>query len=780
MHRVATVISDEARAKHHHYAQQGKRGYYQGLTFWSPNINIFRDPRWGRGQETYGEDPFLAGKMGVQFVKGLQGEDPRYLKVVATPKHYAVHSGPELLRHTFDAVVDDRDLRETYLPAFRECVIEGKAFSVMCAYNRFRGQPCCGSDVLLNSILRHEWGFQGYVVSDCGAIDDIFQGHKIVSRIEEATATGVKAGCDLSCGDPYLRLAEAQQQNLITEEEINVALKRLYTAKFKLGMFDPPERIPYSRIPYGVVDSPKHQELALEAAQKAIVLLKNENHLLPLSKNLPSLAVIGPNADDVGVLLGNYNGSPSKPVTPLEGIRAKVSSHTRVLYARGCPLAEGLPSFEVVPTSVLLNARNGQKVAGLKGEYFKGRFAGQPLMTRVDKEIRFDWGEGSPSPSIDDDNFSVRWTGEIVAPVSGTYALGGFGLTEYDIFLDGKLIVTGRHPHEPTIDYRQLTLEAGRAYKLRLEFYHKNYDAHFKLLWNVPGRDLLEQALQVARQADTILLVMGLSPRLEGEEMDVPVKGFQGGDRLTLDLPQVQQTLMEKIQALRKPVVLLLLNGSAVAVNWASHNIPAILEAWYPGQAGGSAIADVLFGDYNPAGRLPVTFYKSVDQLPPFEDYNMKGRTYRYFMGETLYPFAFGLSYTQFKYYDLHVPDRVEIGTGLKVSVDVQNAGRTPGDEVVQVYLTDSDSPVPVPIRSLKGFQRVHLNPGESRTVRFLLTDRDFSRINSNSKRIVEPGSFDIAVGGKQPGFKGSADAVTTEALISRTQLTGESKELEP
>ena len=556
MYRVATVISDEARAKHHHYVQQGKRGYYQGLTFWSPNINIFRDPRWGRGQETYGEDPFLTGKMGVQFVKGLQGEDPLYLKVVATPKHYAVHSGPESLRHTYNAVVDDRDLRETYLPAFRQCVIEGKALSVMCAYNRFRGQPCCGSGLLLNSILRDEWGFQGYVVSDCGAIDDIYQGHKITSRIEEAAATGVKSGCDLSCGDPYLRLAEAVQRKLITEKEIDVALKRLYIAKFKLGMFDPPEKVPYSMISYSVVDSLKHRKLALEAAQKSIVLLKNENHLLPLSRNLRSITVIGPNADEVGVLLGNYNGSPSNPVTPLQGIRAKVSSRTKVLYAKGCALAEGLPNFEVVPKSVFFNVRDGKKRAGLKGEYFNGRFAGKPLLTRVDKEIQFDWGEGSPSPVIEEDNFSVRWTGELVAPTSGTYALGGFGLTEYDIYLDGNLIVTGRHPHEPTIDYKQLALEAGKAYTLRIEFYHKSYDAHFKLLWDVPGRDLLEQALQVARQADTILMVMGLSPRLEGEEMDVPVKGFQGGDRLTLDLPDLQQSLMEKVQALRKPLVL--------------------------------------------------------------------------------------------------------------------------------------------------------------------------------------------------------------------------------
>jgi len=774
MHRVATAISDEARAKHHEFLRRGKRGIYQGLTFWSPNINIFRDPRWGRGMETYGEDPYLTGRMGIAFVRGLQGDNPKYLKVVSTPKHYAVHSGPEPERHAFDARTDERDLRETYLPHFKACIEEAKAFSVMCAYNRYEGEACCGSNRLLTKILREEWGFEGYVVSDCDAIRDIWEGHKVVPASPEATALGIKSGCDLNCGAEYKSLLEAVKRGLITEEEIDISVKRLFRARFKLGMFDPPGMVPYAKIAYRVVDSKKHKRLALEAARKSIILLKNNNNILPLRKDLGTIVVIGPNADDVEVLLGNYNGTPSRPITPLEGIRQKVSKKTKVLYSLGCEWAENLPKFEIVPSSALFFTEGDKRQSGLKAEYFNNRdFKGEPAFTRIDKAINFNWWDGAPSKDFDDDNFGVRWTGEIVPPVTGRYALGAEGLNGFRVYLEDKLLVKFNSRHQPEKTYQSIELEAGKSYKIKVEFFERSGDAHIKLLWSVPGRDYEKEAVDMAKQADAVLMFMGLSPRLEGEEMEVKVEGFKGGDRLTLDLPAIQEKLLRTIHALGKPMVLVLLNGSALSVNWANENIPAIVEAWYPGQAAGEAIADVIFGDYNPGGRLPVTFYHSVDQLPPFEDYAMKGRTYRYFEGEPLYPFGFGLSYSRFKYSNLSVPKTVQVGEDILVSVDVENAGKIAGDEVVGLYLTDIEASVPGPIRALKGFERIHLKPGEKKTVKFTLIPEQLSLIDNNFKRVVEPGVFEVAVGGKQSGFKGSADARTTEVLSARFEVVG-------
>jgi beta-glucosidase len=780
IHRVAEAISDEARAKHHEFVRRGKRGMYQGLTFWSPNINIFRDPRWGRGMETYGEDPYLTGRLAVAYVRGLQGDGPEYLKVVATPKHFAVHSGPEPDRHSFDAVTDERDLRETYLPHFRAAVEEGKAYSVMCAYNRYLGDACCGSIRLLTKILREEWGFEGYVVSDCGAITDIWNGHRIVKNKPEAAAIGVKSGCDLSCGDEYQTLLEAVKTGLVSEAEIDICLRRLFRARFKLGMFDPPERVAYSQIPYAVVDSEKHRALALEAARKSIVLLKNEKNILPLRKDLSAVAVIGPNADDLEVLLGNYNGNPSRPVTPLQGIREKVKAGTRVLYALGCEWAENLPRFEVIPSSALFAQGPKGKQGGLKGEYFNNRdFKGEPAFVRVDSEVNFNWWDAAPDPAFDDDNFGVRWTGELLPPVSGTYALGAEGFNAFRLFLDDELIVEFRGYHHPRKTYKMVELQAGKSRRLKLEFMEYSEDAHIKLLWSVPGRDREREALEAAEQAEAVILVMGLSPRLEGEEMDVPVEGFSGGDRLALELPSIQERLIRRIQALGKPTVLVLLSGSALAVNWASEHVLAIVEAWYPGQAAGQAIADVLFGDYNPAGRLPVTFYKSVAQLPDFKDYGMPGRTYRYFKGEPLYPFGHGLSYSRFGYSRLEVPKVVRPDQELVVSVDVQNRGEMAGEEVVQLYLRDVEASAPVAIRSLKGFERIFLEPGEKKTVKFILAPKDLSLIDRENQRVVEPGLFEVTVGGKQPGFKGMADAAATECLTARFEVKGELYKIE-
>ncbi len=781
MLRVATVISDEARAKHHESVRQGRRGIYEGLTFWSPNINIFRDPRWGRGMETFGEDPYLTGRLAVEFVRGMQGDDPVYLKTVATPKHYAVHSGPEPDRHTFDAVVSERDLRETYLPAFRATVVDANAQSVMCAYNRFRGDACCASDELLQQILRDEWGFDGYIVSDCWAIMDIYRNHKLVETAAEAAALAVASGTDLNCGVTYDSLVVAVEQGLISEEQIDVSLRRLLRARFKLGMFDPPERVSYTSIPYSVNDSEGHRALAVEATRESIVLLKNEGGLLPLSRGLGTIAVIGPNADDVDVLLGNYNGVPSDPITPLAGIRRAVAPRTNVLYARGSDVAQNMPSFEIVPRAALSTEHEGARVEGLRGEYYSNRdFAGVPFATRVDRTLDFNWWDEAPIPGMPADSFSIRWTGELTAAESGRYALGVRVFGGFRLFLDDSLLVEFSDRHVVLPRWADVELVAGASHDIRVEYQTRRADAIVQLVWARPQPRLREEAVQAAARSDAVIMVMGLSPRLEGEEMRVEVPGFAGGDRVDIGLPAPQQGLMEAVVATGKPVVLVLLNGSAVAVNWAAEHIPAIVEAWYPGQAAGTAIADVLFGDYNPAGRLPVTFYKSVDQLPPFSDYDMEGRTYRYFEGQPLFPFGHGLSFTTFRYSDLELPARVRPGDEFEVAVQVENVGDRAGDDVVQLYITDLEASVPVPIRSLQGFKRVHLEPGEAKTVTFALAPRQISLIDSRDRRVIEPGTFEVSVGGKQPGFSGLADAITTGVVSGRFEVVGQVLVLEP
>ena len=536
IYHVATVISDEARAKYNKAISRDKRGIYQGITIWSPNVNIFRDPRWGRGMETYGEDPYLTGEIGEQFVKGLQGNDPKYLKTIATPKHFAVHSGPEPLRHTFDAEISDYDLRETYLPQFKKCIIDGKAYSIMCAYNRFRGEACCGSDPLIKEILRDEWGFKGLMVSDCWAVPDMYNFHKIVSSLEEAAAVAVKAGTDLECGNSYPLLDKAVKEGLITEDDIDISVKRVFTARFKLGMFDPPAMVPYSKLTK--MDTPEDKAEALKAAKESIVLLKNKN-LLPLKKNIKTVAVLGPNADDVEVLLGNYNGFPSHPVTPLQGIKNKLSN-TNVIYERGCDLAENLPSFQVVDESVLYTSAD-KKQHGLQGEYFDNRdLKGQPAFTRIDKKIDFAWWDGAPDKKFDPDNFGVRWSGVLIPEKTGKYALGGYGFNGFRIYLEDSLLVEFDGEFDPVKTYKYVELSAGKPYKIKIEFYKKLRYSFMQLIWNAPDANLEQRAIEAAKKADVVIMFMGLSPRLEGEEMKVEVKGFKGGDRVTLNLPDMQ------------------------------------------------------------------------------------------------------------------------------------------------------------------------------------------------------------------------------------------------
>lgn len=736
MFRTASVISDEGRAKYHEYIRRDSHLRYQGLTFWSPNINIFRDPRWGRGQETYGEDPFLTGQLAHQFIRGLQGDDPRYFKTIATVKHFAVHSGPEPERHVFDAVVGERDLRESYLPHFERGIRESKAYSLMCAYNRLDGLAACSSDPLLKTILRGEWGFKGFIVSDCGAIDDIYLRHKVAPTAAAAAAMAVKSGTDLDCGRVYPNLVQAVREGLITEAQIDTSLARLFLARMKLGMFDAPAKVKWASTPFSLLDQASHKTLAREAARKSMVLLKNAGGLLPLKKDLGTLAVIGPNSNETTMLLGNYNGIPSDPVTPLRGIREAVSKSTRVIYARGSDLASGFPVMDGSLEGVLFTP-DGQP--GLRAEYYASRtLGGAPLFAATDSTVHGIWLHGAPRAGMNVDDFGVRWTGTFRPTATGTYRLGLTGTMKFRLWLDDTVRVqsvyqqTGEFPDPRLVQSGPMYLQAGRNYSFRIEAEESYGDARLQLQWSPPHETLEAEAVKAAQQADAVVMFLGLTARLEGEEMPVQIEGFRGGDRTRIDLPQAQQQLLERIVAIGKPTVLVLLNGSALAVNWADKNVPAILEAWYPGQAGGQAIADVLFGDYNPGGRLPVTFYRELTDLPLFENYDMAGRTYRFFKGSPLYAFGHGLSYTTFKYSAVTTnSNTLTTAKPVVASVTVTNTGTRIGDEVVQLYATHLGSKVERPIRDLRGYQRITLKPGESRTVRFPVNARSLAYWNA-------------------------------------------------
>ncbi len=755
MFRAATVISDEARAKYHEYIRHDSHGRYQGLTFWSPNINLFRDPRWGRGQETYGEDPYLTGQLAIQFIRGLQGDDPKYFKTIATVKHFAVHSGPEPARHEFNAVVSERDLRESYLPHFEMGIRDAGAYSLMCAYNRIDGKAACGSDMLLKDILRGEWNFKGYVVSDCGAIDDIYLRHKVVQTAAEASALAVKTGTDLDCGRVYSpNLVEAVKQGLITEAQIDTSVTRLFLARFKLGLFDPPERVRWAKTPFSILDNAAHRELARQVARESMVLLKNDRGALPLRKTLRTIAVIGPNADQPRMLLGNYNGEPADPVTPLRGIREAVSKNTRVIYARGSGLADGFPVLESVGGGVF-STQDGRP--GLRAEYFDTRaMDGAPLFSTVDSSISVNWRDGAPRAGMNPDNFGVRWTGTIKPSHTGTYRLGLIGTMKFVATLDDSLLIRsiypthdGEFPDPRMAQSAPLQLEAGRSYRIRVDAQESYGDAQLQIVWSPPDEPLEAEALKAAREADAVVLFLGLTARLEGEEMPVQIEGFRGGDRTRIDLPAPQQRLLERVVALGKPTVLVLLNGSALAVTWAQAHVPAILEAWYPGQAGGTAIADVLFGDYNPGGRLPVTFYRDVADLPAFEDYRMAGRTYRFFDGTPLYAFGHGLSYTTFRYTNVRTSaSSVAPAGAITVRADVTNTGKRTGDEVVQLYVRHLGSKVTRPKRDLRGYTRVTLAPGQTKTVTFELLAASLAYWDAASHRwVVEGEPVEVEIG---------------------------------
>jgi beta-glucosidase len=681
-----------------------------------------------------------------------------------------VHSGPESLRHQFNAKVSDVDLRETYLPAFRTLIVDAGAYSVMGAYNMFRDYPCCANPILYG-ILRNEWGFKGYIVSDCWAISDFYNYTKFAKDAAEAAAQAVKAGTDLECGVDYKNLVTAIERGILSEEDINTATKRVFTARFRLGMFDPDEMVPYAQIPYFVNCSDYNNSLARKAANESIVLLKNSGNTLPLDKSVGTIAVIGPNADNFESLIGNYNGIPKDPVTILKGIKNKVTPDTKVIYAEGSDLADGIHNLTVIPSRYLQTPDGKQ---GAYGEYYNNReMKGAPAFTRTDDNINFYWENLSPRADMPDDDFGIKWTTFLIPPETGTYYLGSWGSSGYDITVEEKEFLTYRGEHHAFHLEKAIDLKAGEKYKV--EVFYKNYagDADMKLLWSRPRVSLTEKAVAAAKEADVVILVLGLSQRLEGEEMAIKIEGFSGGDRTNLNLPAVQEQLLDAITATGKPVIVVLTSGGALSVNKAQENAKAVLLAGYGGQQGGNAVADVLFGDYNPAGRLPVTYYKSIDQIPAFENYDMTGKTYRFFNQEPLYPFGYGLSYTTFSYSNLVFPEKATAGDKVSVKVTVTNTGKVEGDEVVEMYLTDEKASTTRPIRQLEGFSRINLKAGESKVVEFKLEPRQFSIINNKSKRVIEPGYFTIAVGGKQPGFKGYLDPQFTQVLNGRIRLTG-------
>ena len=762
VHTMAQTISTEARAKYNEAMRTNDHEMFFGLTFWAPNINIFRDPRWGRGQETYGEDPFLTGSMALAFVSGMQGDDPKYFRVISTPKHYAVHSGPELLRHGFNVDASPHDLEDTYLPAFRAAVTGAHAQSVMCAYNAIDGAPACANTMLLQEHLRDAWKFDGYVVSDCAAVADVNTGHHYAPDMAHAAAAAVKAGTDLECGymqgQAFPALVDAVKQNLITEAEIDRALTRLFTARFKLGMFDPPSSYAYGQIPFSEVNSPEHRQLSLKAARESMVLLKNANHTLPLKSGAGTIAVIGPTAELVQSLQGNYNGPPPSPVYPLDGIEKRFAS-SKVVYAQGSTLVEGL-AMPIEHTALHPAKGEGD---GLTGEYFSsGDLSGTPVLTRTDRNVNFNWDKVVPVAGLQRNNYSVRWTGTFTPPAPGDYKLGvrinycyacenseGFRL-----YLDDKLIVSNgsseKTPERGTVLDAAVKFTDTKPHPIRLEYLHGTGSAGIDLSWQAPASVLLDEAVKVAKQANVIVATVGLSPSLEGEEMPVKLAGFSGGDRTSIDLPAAQEDLLKALGKTGKPLIVVLQNGSALAVNWAQAHANAVLEAWYPGEEGGTAIAETLAGDNNPAGRLPLTFYSSLSQVPKFEDYSMKGRTYKYFGGKPLYGFGYGQSYTTFTYSNLKVPAEVKAGDPAAITVNVMNTGSMAGDEVVELYLTQPKG-FETPLRKLAGFKRVHLGPGEMTNVSLTVAPRPLGQVNEKGDRVIMPGEYTVSVGGAQP-----------------------------
>ncbi len=747
--RTFTMVSDEARAKYHHYQANNEYDRYKGLTFWTPNINIFRDPRWGRGMETYGEDPYLTTQMGVAVTKGLQGDDDNYFKTHACAKHYAIHSGPEWNRHEYNAEATPRDLYETYLPAFEALVKQGNVQEVMCAYNRFEGEPCCGNDKLLIDILRNSWGYKGIILSDCGAIDDFWVKDKNTPRHEShpdresASVDAVLSGTDLECGASYRILTKALEHGTITEKDLDVSLRRLLRGRFELGMFDPDERVPYAQIPYSVVESPEHVAQALEMARKSIVLLKNQNNRLPLDKNLKKIAVVGPNAADSTMLWSNYNGFPTKTTTILEGIRAKVPN-TEVVYELGC---NHTADFVITDLGNYITTSTGQ---GFTAEYFNNTdFSGEPVYKGTAKELHYTTGGNTQfAPNVNLSNFTARFTGVFEAPIDGPIEFKLSGNDAFRLFIDTAKVAEVWSNEYGAERIYTLQAEKGKKYPVKIEYMQLLGSADLNFTVGVRTPVDYQATANKVKDADVIVYVGGISPRLEGEEMPVDAEGFRKGDRTNIEIPKVQKEMVKALVATGKPVVYVVCTGSALALNWENEHVDAILNAWYGGQEGGTAVADVLFGDYNPAGRLPITFYKSVDQLPDFQDYNMKGRTYRYMTQTPLYPFGYGLSYTTFAYSNGALSkSKIAANEGVTLTFDVANTGKRDGDEVAQVYVKNPNDPAG-PIKALKAFKRISTKAGETQQVTVQLAPEAFQSFNDKTQTMeIRPGKYQLLYG---------------------------------
>lgn len=782
MKRFGEVVSIEARAKYNDAIQHNNHSIYFGLTVWSPNINIFRDPRWGRGQETYGEDPYLTGLLGLNFIRGLQGPDPLHPRVIATPKHYAVHSGPESDRHRFNVDPSQHDLWDTYLPQFRTAVVDGKAGSIMCAYNALYSQPACASDLLLNKVLREDWKFDGFVTSDCGAVDDFFQknGHHYSKDREHAAAEGIRLGTDTNCGDTYAALPAAVKQGLVKEAEIDRDVERLFTARFRLGMFDG-QADRYARLTMAQDRAPAHLALSLQAARESMVLLKNDG-ILPLrTARYKTVAVIGPNARSLSALEGNYNAIAKDPVMQADALSSLLVGR-RVLYAEGAPYADGvsLP----VPSTMFRTRKNADE-HGLKAEYFaanagnpQAAFLTKPVLTRIDRQIDFDWNAAVPVAGLKQRAFAVRWSGYIVPPRARDFEFGARLVhchpcddhEHFRITVDGKEVTaytsSGSHHRGGATPRFHIRFDSSEPVPFVMEYTHESplFGAGLALEWLPPPGLLQQEAVEAVKKADLVIAMVGLSPELEGEQMNVHVEGFSGGDRTSIDLPASQMKMLDEVAAAGKPLVVVLQNGSALAVGWAQQHANAILEAWYPGEFGGRAIAETLLGRNNPSGRLPVTFYRSTNDLPAFTDYSMKNRTYRYFAGDPLYRFGHGLSYTRFTYSALHLSSAtVRAGEPLVAEVVVKNSGKLPGNEVAELYLlppADGNGGLS-PRLELHGVRRVLLQPGEARKLQFHLSPRDLSLVDEKGVRSVQPGTYRIAVGGSQPG-----DSMATSNIV--------------
>lgn len=750
LHTAYVAVSDEARAKNAAYIAEGSHERYQGLTFWTPTVNIYRDPRWGRGIETYGEDPYLTSVMGVNVVKGLQCLDSneKYDKLHACAKHFAVHSGPEWNRHEFNAEnINPRDLWETYLPPFEALVKEGKVKEVMCAYNRLEGDPCCGSDRLLMQILREEWGYDGIVLSDCGAITDFYRdkGHHTHPDAESASAAAVLSGTDLECGSSYKALVESAKRGLIDEKDIDVAVKRLLKARFELGEMDNPDKVEWTQIPHSVVCSAAHDSLALEMARKSMTLLLNKNNILPLKRGGHTIAVMGPNANDSVMQWGNYNGTPKHTITILDGIRSAMGKENKLIYEQACSWVE-----RSLIRSVFSQC-SSKEGAGFTARYWNNATQqGEPVATtQLTTPFRLcTSGATVFAPGVNLTGFSAAYQSTFTPTESGEVVFDFYSCGAAELLVNGEEVKKFANKHGSRGSSYNMSVEANKAYDIEIRFQHVMGDAQLNFDLGFKEEANIRQAVAKVKEADIVIFAGGISPGLEGEEMGVNLPGFKRGDRTNIELPAVQRELIKALADAGKKVIFVNCSGSPIAMEPETRYCQAILQAWYPGQSGGKAVAEVLFGDYNPAGRLPVTFYRNTAQLPDFEDYNMTGRTYRYFKGDPLFPFGYGLSYTTFNYGDIQLDATIKAGETAKVTVPVTNTGNRDGEEIVQLYLKkqgDSEGPA----KTLRAFKRVLILAGETVDVILELTPKQWEwwDAQTNTMRTIA-GTFDVMVGG--------------------------------